>query len=51
MDWGLLRSKAPGKYGLRDKMSYKPKFYYIAVVINFILRFFWVILVFNFGDK
>jgi len=48
MDWGLFRSKQPGKYGLRDKLKFKPKFYYFAIVCNFLLRFFWIINIINF---
>ena len=47
MDWGVFRSKAPGKYCLRDKITYEPKYYYIAMVINFILRFWWLIGIFE----
>eukprot|EP00347_Sterkiella_histriomuscorum_P002512 403367865 len=43
MDWGLLRSKEPGKKYLRNKLLYPAWFYYYAVVSNFIMRFFWVI--------
>lgn len=43
MDWGLLRSKEPGKKYLRSKMLYPVWFYYYAVVSNFIMRFFWII--------
>ena len=42
MDWGLLRTAKAGKYGLRDKLTYKPSFYYFAIVLNFILRFWWL---------
>jgi hypothetical protein len=42
MDWGLWRSTEAGKYGLRPKMSYPAKFYYIASGVNLFLRFFWV---------
>jgi hypothetical protein len=47
MDWGLWRSTEPGKYGLRPKMSYPPRFYYIASAVNLFLRFFWVFQVFT----
>lgn len=43
MDWGLFRSKDKLKYGLREKILYPRMFYYWAVVSNFILRFFWII--------
>jgi hypothetical protein len=46
MDWGLLRCEEEGKYGLRDKISYHPYFYYYAMVSDFILRFVWVITIF-----
>ena len=47
MDWGLWRSTEPGKSGLRPKMSYPPRFYYIASAVNLFLRFFWVFQVFT----
>lgn len=43
MDWGLLRSKEPGKKFLRNKLLYPTWFYYYAVISNFIMRFFWII--------
>lgn len=41
MDWSLftLSSKHPG---LRDMLAYKPVFYYLAIVIDFILRSAWI---------
>ena len=50
MDWGLFRSKKPGKYLLRDVISFPPWFYYFAVVANFTLRFVWVFGLFR-GDS
>ena len=50
MDWGLLRSKAPGKYGLREKMNYHQYFYYFAMVTDFILRFEWVLTLWQLGQ-
>lgn len=47
MDWGLLRSDEPGKYGLRPKISYPAKFYYWACFVNLFLRFFWVFQIFT----
>jgi hypothetical protein len=47
MDWGLLRSTALGTYGLRPKIIYPAKFYYFAIVTNCILRFWWVIMIFD----
>ena len=49
MDWGLFRSKKSGKYGLRKELKYPPRFYYFAMVTNCILRFFWVIQIFNYN--
>lgn len=46
MDWGLLRTKEAGKYGLRPKIKYPAKFYYFAIVTNALLRFWWVISIF-----
>lgn len=42
MDWGLLRSKASGTYGLRPKIKYHQFFYYYAAFMNLTLRFWWV---------
>jgi hypothetical protein len=38
MDWGLLRNK----FLLRDNIVYKMKVYYVAMVVNFGLRYLWV---------
>lgn len=43
MDWGLLRSKAPSTYALREKLNYPAWFYYYAMVSDLFLRFFWVV--------
>jgi hypothetical protein len=43
MDWGLLRSKNPKTYGLREKLNYPVWFYYYAIVSDFLLRFFWIV--------
>jgi hypothetical protein len=45
MDWGMLRSSNPQKYGLREKITFSKYFYYWAAVTNLILRFFWLIFV------
>lgn len=47
MDWGLFRSKKKGTYGLRPKIKYNQYFYYTAMVINVLLRFFWVVTLFT----
>lgn len=43
MDWGLIRSKDPKTYALRDKLLYPKWFYYYAIISNFIMRFFWLL--------
>lgn len=48
IDWGLFRSENPKKYMLREKLKFHPKFYYFAIVENFLLRFFWLIFLINF---
>lgn len=50
MDWGLLRSKELGTYGLRPKINYHAYFYYYAIVSDFILRFFWIVPIFRLGS-
>lgn len=46
MDWGLVRCKEEGKYGLRPVINYRPLFYYYAIVSDFFLRCTWVITAF-----
>lgn len=44
MDWGLFDSKAPSEYKfLREELVYPVKYYYIAFVEDFILRFGWTL--------
>ena len=43
MDWGLLRSKKAGSYGLRVKKLLPSWFYYYAVVTNMLLRLLWIL--------
>ncbi len=43
MDWGLLRTSELSRFGLRSKHLYDRKFYYYAIVSNFIFRFTWAI--------
>ena len=43
MDWGLLRTREKGKWGLRHKLMYPVWFYYFAAFTNLTLRFVWVI--------
>jgi hypothetical protein len=42
MDWGLCRTKAAGKWGLRDKLTYPVHCYYTASVLNIIIRWTWL---------
>lgn len=49
MDWGLFRCFDQGKYGLREKMKYPVRFYYVAIVVNVVLRFWWVVGVFAYS--
>lgn len=46
MDWGLVRSKEKDTYGLRPVITYKPIFYYYAIVSDFFLRCTWTITAF-----
>ena len=48
MDWGLFRSFQPGTYALRSQLKYPRSFYYFAMVLNIILRFYWVIGIYTF---
>jgi|ERR1712096_319580 len=43
MDWGLFRSSKRETYGLRDQIKFPWYFYYFAIVLNLLLRFFWVL--------
>jgi len=47
MDWGLLRSREPGKLFLRPKFLLPAWFYYYAIFTNFLLRYTWVIALFS----
>ena len=49
MDWGLFRSFKRETFALRpkDKIKFSKKFYYFAIVTNTILRFFWIVPIFN----
>lgn len=51
MDWGMFRCTLPGKYALRPKIKYPAYFYYFAMVVNLLLRFFWVITLITFSYK
>mmetsp|Transcript_13148 Transcript_13148/g.22246 ORF Transcript_13148/g.22246 Transcript_13148/m.22246 type:complete len:273 (-) Transcript_13148:259-1077(-) len=43
MDWGFFRSTDPRKPLLRNETKFSNRFYYSAMVINCLLRFWWVI--------
>ena len=47
IDFGLLRSKKQGRYGLRDDILFPAWFYYFAIVEDFIFRFFFLIPIFQ----
>ena len=51
MDWGLLRSNEPGAKNrfLREKMNYAPVFYYWANFRDFVLRFIYILFLYNYG--
>lgn len=46
VDWGLFRIKGVRYMFLRQEMTFKPFWYYLAIVVNLILRFAWVPLIF-----
>lgn len=52
MDWGLLRRNVPGSSNrfLRDKLNYAPCFYYWAMFSDFILRYLFLLFLFNLGQ-
>lgn len=47
MDWGLFRSNERGKRCLREKLLYPVWFYYFAMGSNLLMRFIWVLPLFN----
>ena len=51
MDWGLLRQNESGSNNrfLREKMNYPPIFYYWAIFSDFILRYIYLVFLFNYG--
>jgi hypothetical protein len=51
IDWGLLRSKEKGKYGLRSKVTFKNYVYYYCMVTNAICRAMWMITAFVEEDE
>jgi len=53
MDWGLLRSNGKGSANrfLREKLNYAPCFYYWAMFSDFILRYIFLLFLYNVGTK
>lgn len=45
-DWGLFIGTKPGHKLLRDEVTFSHGFYYGAILVNLILRFWWLIAVF-----
>ena len=50
-DWGLFIGSKPGRRLLRDEVTFSHGFYYMAILVNFTLRFWWLIAVFNGVDE
>lgn len=47
MDWGILRAGKNVKYFLlRKEIMFRPIWYYLAMIEDFILRFIWIIMIF-----
>merc|ERR1719469_224276 len=53
MDWGLFRSNERGDENrfLRPKINYQHSFYYWAIFSDFVLRYIWILFLFNYGTK
>lgn len=53
MDWGLLRQNEPCKKNrfLREKINYAPGFYYWAIFSDFVLRYIYILFLYNLGRK
>jgi hypothetical protein len=49
-DWGLFKTKKPGRKYLREELKYPVLYYYFAMVTNFFLRFLWVLGIPSFSD-
>jgi hypothetical protein len=43
MDWGMIRCFDKGKYLLRKMLTFKPTTYYLAALVNLLLRFSWLV--------
>ena len=46
VSWGLFDSTEPGKYGLRKTIHYKPIFYYYAMIMDALIRWWWLLTAF-----
>ena len=55
MDWGLFRQNTAGHpyRFLRDKINYRPWFYFFSIFTDGVLRYWWILPLFNFmyGEK
>ena len=52
MDWGLFRQNeygSPNRF-LREKINYAPMFYYWAIFSDFILRYIYIVFLYNLGQ-
>jgi hypothetical protein len=47
ISWGLFDSQESGKWALRDKILYPNYFYYYAIIMNVVCRFWWLLTAFN----
>lgn len=50
-DWGLFRGTEQSNRILRDEITYSPGFYYFAMILNTILRFWWLFAFGKIGAK
>lgn len=46
-DWGLFQTTESGKFMLRDKMKFRPTTYYFCILLNTLLRFWWLLASFH----
>ena len=42
-DWGLFIGTQPGRKYLRNDITFSPAFYYFAMTMNLVFRFWWLI--------
>ena len=46
-DWGLFDRSLPGAPLLRDKLTFAPSSYYLAIALNTSFRFWWLFMTFH----